>query len=169
MGVKKVGEKYRCNVCGNEVTVTKVGGGELVCCEKPMEKQKVRRPLKNEQIDQGTKTEQNLLKAFAGESQARNRYTYFASAAKKEGLEQIANILQRTARKRKRARQSLFLSIWKEGMSKLPHPIQQAMVRDTKANLEEAAAGAKFGVDGPLCGFCKNSKRRRIDEIGPLF
>jgi len=38
MGVKKTGEKYRCNVCGNEVVVTKVGGGELVCCNKPMEK-----------------------------------------------------------------------------------------------------------------------------------
>ena len=38
MGVKKVGEKYRCSLCGNEVEVTKVGGGELVCCGKPMEK-----------------------------------------------------------------------------------------------------------------------------------
>jgi desulfoferrodoxin-like iron-binding protein len=38
MPVKKVGEKYRCNVCGNEVVVTKVGGGELVCCKQPMEK-----------------------------------------------------------------------------------------------------------------------------------
>ena len=38
MKVEKVGEKYRCNVCGNEVTVTKVGGGELVCCDQPMEK-----------------------------------------------------------------------------------------------------------------------------------
>jgi len=38
MAVKKVGEKYRCNVCGNEVVVTRVGGGELVCCSKPMEK-----------------------------------------------------------------------------------------------------------------------------------
>ena len=38
MGVKKVGEKYRCGVCGNEVEVTKVGGGELICCGKPMEK-----------------------------------------------------------------------------------------------------------------------------------
>ncbi|MDP2980881.1 MAG: desulfoferrodoxin FeS4 iron-binding domain-containing protein [Candidatus Omnitrophota bacterium] len=38
MAVKGVGEKYRCNVCGNEVTVTKVGGGELVCCNQPMEK-----------------------------------------------------------------------------------------------------------------------------------
>ena len=38
MAVKTVGEKYRCNVCGNEVVVTKVGGGELVCCKKPMEK-----------------------------------------------------------------------------------------------------------------------------------
>ncbi|MDD5568117.1 MAG: desulfoferrodoxin FeS4 iron-binding domain-containing protein [Candidatus Omnitrophica bacterium] len=38
MGVKKTGEKYRCNVCGNEVVVTKAGGGELVCCNKPMEK-----------------------------------------------------------------------------------------------------------------------------------
>jgi desulfoferrodoxin-like iron-binding protein len=38
MGVKSVGEKYRCNICGNEVTVTKVGGGQLVCCGQPMEK-----------------------------------------------------------------------------------------------------------------------------------
>ena len=38
MGVKKVGEKYRCTICGNEVEVTKVGGGELVCCGKPLEK-----------------------------------------------------------------------------------------------------------------------------------
>lgn len=38
MGVKKIGEKYKCNVCGNEVVVTKVGGGELVCCGKPMDK-----------------------------------------------------------------------------------------------------------------------------------
>ncbi len=38
MGVEKIEEKYRCNVCGNEITVTKVGGGELVCCKQPMEK-----------------------------------------------------------------------------------------------------------------------------------
>ena len=49
----------------------------------------------------GTKTEQNLLKAFAGESQARNRYTYFASKARKEGLEQIANIFTETAENEK--------------------------------------------------------------------
>ncbi|MCX5681928.1 MAG: rubrerythrin family protein, partial [Candidatus Omnitrophica bacterium] len=49
----------------------------------------------------GTATEQNLLKAFAGESQARNRYTYFASAAKKEGFEQIANIFAETAENEK--------------------------------------------------------------------
>ena len=49
----------------------------------------------------GTKTEQNLLKAFAGESQARNRYTYFASAARKEGYEQIANIFAETAENEK--------------------------------------------------------------------
>ena len=49
----------------------------------------------------GSKTEQNLLKAFAGESQARNRYTYFASAAKKEGYEQIANIFTETAENEK--------------------------------------------------------------------
>ncbi|MDP2928736.1 MAG: rubrerythrin family protein, partial [Candidatus Omnitrophota bacterium] len=49
----------------------------------------------------GTKTEKNLLAAFAGESQARNRYTYFASAARKEGLEQIANIFTETAENEK--------------------------------------------------------------------
>lgn len=63
----------------------------------------------------GTKTEQNLLKSFAGESQARNRYTYFASTAKKEGLEQIANIFTETAENEKE-HAKIFLSILKAEM-----------------------------------------------------
>lgn len=56
----------------------------------------------------GTETEKNLLAAFAGESQARNRYTYFASAARKEGFEQIANIFTETAENEKGTRQGVF-------------------------------------------------------------
>ena len=59
----------------------------------------------------GTKTEKNLMAAFAGESQARNKYTYFASVAKKEGYEQIAGFFLKTAKTRKNT-QNCGLSIW---------------------------------------------------------
>jgi len=78
-------ETYRCNKCGNEVEVQNVGGGELHCCGEAME-------MITENL-----TAVNLMKAFAGESMARNKYEYFAKIAKKEGYRDIAEHFQRAA------------------------------------------------------------------------
>jgi len=78
-------ESYRCNKCGNEIEVQNVGGGELHCCGEAME------------MITTNLTLVNLQKAFAGESQARNKYEYFAKVAQKEGYRDIAEHFQRAA------------------------------------------------------------------------
>lgn len=78
----------------------------------------------------GTKTEKNLLEAFAGESQARNKYTYFASVAKKQGFEQIAALFLKTADNEKEHAKLWFKEL--------------GMLGDTEANLSEAAAGENY-------------------------
>ena len=85
MRVTHLYQSYQCAICGNIVEVTTVGGGELTCCNQPMQ-------LLTTQL-----TDVYLAKAFAGESQARNKYDYFASVAKKEGYEQIAAIFADSA------------------------------------------------------------------------
>src|SRR3989338_6516370 len=88
----------------------------------------------------GSKTEQNLLKAFAGESQARNRYTYFASIARKEGREQIANIFSETAENEKEHAKMFFKHL-EGGDVEITVSYPAGVIQDTKANLEAAAAG----------------------------
>jgi len=88
----------------------------------------------------GTKTERNLLAAFAGESQARNRYTYFASAARKEGYEQIANIFTETAENEKE-HAKVFFKYLEGGDVEITASYPAGIIKDTKTNLEEAAAG----------------------------
>ncbi len=88
----------------------------------------------------GTKTEENLLKSFAGESQARNRYTYFASAARKEGFEQIANIFTETAENEKE-HAKVFFKYLEGGDLEITAVYPAGAIKNTKANLEEAAAG----------------------------
>ncbi len=82
-------ESYKCNKCGNIVEVQNVGGGKLACC--------------NEEMEMITKdlTSVNLMKAFAGESMARNKYEYFAKIAQKEGYRDIAEHFQRAANNEK--------------------------------------------------------------------
>ena len=82
-------ETYKCNTCGNIIEVQTVGGGELHCCGDKMEM--ITKSL----------TSVNLLKAFAGESQARNKYEYFAKVAQKEGYRDIAEHFQRAANNEK--------------------------------------------------------------------
>ncbi len=82
-------ETYRCNKCGNEVEVQNVGGGALHCCGDAME-------MITENL-----TAVNLMKAFAGESMARNKYEYFAKIAQKEGYRDIAEHFQRAANNEK--------------------------------------------------------------------
>ena len=91
----------------------------------------------------GTQTEKNLLAAFAGESQARNRYTYFASAARKEGFEQIANIFTETAENEKE-HAKVFFKYLEGGDAEIVAAYPAGMIKDTKSNLEAAAAGEKL-------------------------
>jgi rubrerythrin len=88
----------------------------------------------------GTKTEQNLLKAFAGESQARNRYEMFASVAKKEGYEQIAAIFQETANQEKEHAKRFFKFL-EGGMTEITATYPAGIVGTTVDNLKAAAAG----------------------------
>lgn len=88
----------------------------------------------------GTKTEQNLLKAFAGESQARMRYNYFAKQAKKEGLEQIAAIFEETALNEKEHAKRFFKFL-EGGMVEITASYPAGVIGDTMTNLKAAAAG----------------------------
>ena len=88
----------------------------------------------------GTQTEKNLLASFAGESQARNRYTYFASQARKEGYEQIANIFAETADNEKE-HAKIFFTYLEGGDLEITSSYPAGMIKDTKANLEAAAGG----------------------------
>ncbi len=98
----------------------------------------------------GTKTEKNLMEAFAGESQARNKYTYFASKAKKEGYEQIAAIFQETADNEKEHAKMWF---------KL---LNGGEIPSTEENLKAAAQGENFEWTDMYVKNGKRSQRRRI-------
>lgn len=88
----------------------------------------------------GTRTEQNVLKAFAGESQARSRYTFFASVAKKEGYEQIAGVFMETAEQEKEHAKRFFKFL-EGGMLEITATFPAGIISDTKENLIAAAAG----------------------------
>ena len=105
----------------------------------------------------GTKTEQNLMTAFAGESQARNKYTYFASKAKKEGYVQIAKIFEETADNEKEHAKLWFKLL--EGGS----------VKDTISNLKAAAEGENFEWTDMYDGFAKEAKEEGFDEIAAIW
>jgi rubrerythrin len=91
----------------------------------------------------GSKTEKNLLAAFAGESQARNRYTFFVNVAKKEGYEQIAAIFQETADNEKEHAE-LFFKHLKGGSAEITAVYPAGMIQSTADNLQAAADGEKF-------------------------
>jgi rubrerythrin len=116
----------------------------------------------------GTKTEQNLLKAFAGESQARYRYTYFASAARKEGYEQIANIFMETAENEKE-HAKVFFKFLEGGDLEITASYPAGMISDTKANLEEAAAGENLEWTTLYADFSKTAKDEGFPDIARAF
>ena len=105
----------------------------------------------------GSKTEQNLMTAFAGESQARNKYTYFASKAKKEGYEQIAAIFQETADNEKEHAKMWF---------KL---LNGGDIGDTVANLKAAADGENYEWTDMYAEFAKTAKEEGFNHIAYLF
>lgn len=116
----------------------------------------------------GTKTEQNLLKAFAGESQARNRYTYFASAARKEGFEQIANIFTETAENEKE-HAKVFFKYLEGGDAEITASYPAGAIKNTKANLEEAAAGENMEWTTLYADFAKTAKDEGFSEVARSF
>ena len=118
--------------------------------------------------NKGTKTEQNLLKAFAGESQARNRYTYFASKARKEGFEQIANIFTETAENEKE-HAKVFFNYLEGGDVEIIAVYPAGMIKDTQANLEAAAAGENMEWTTLYANFAKIAREEGFAEVARSF
>lgn len=116
----------------------------------------------------GTKTEKNLLAAFAGESQARNRYTYFASAARKEGFEQIANIFTETAENEKE-HAKVFFKYLEGGDVEITASYPAGMIKDARANLEQAAAGENLEWTTLYSDFAKTAKDEGFPEVARSF
>ena len=116
----------------------------------------------------GTKTEGNFLKAFAGESQARNRYTYFASAARKEGYEQVANIFTETAENEKE-HAKVFFKYLEGGDVEITASYPAGVIKDTKANLEEAAAGENLEWTVLYSDFAKIANDEGFPEVARTF
>jgi rubrerythrin len=116
----------------------------------------------------GTQTEKNLLAAFAGESQARNRYTYFASAARKEELEQIANIFIETAENEKE-HAKVFFKYLEGGDVEVIAAYPAGMIKDTKTNLEAAAAGENMEWTTIYADFSKIARDEGFPEIARSF
>jgi rubrerythrin len=116
----------------------------------------------------GTETEKNLLKAFAGESQARNRYTYFAGAARKAGYEQIAAIFTKTAEEEKEHAKVFFKHL-EGGEVEITAAYPAGVIGDTRANLEAAAAGEKMEWSDLYAGFEKTARAEGFPEVAASF
>ena len=104
----------------------------------------------------GSKTEENLLAAFAGESEARNKHTYYASKARKEGYVQIANIFEETAANEKE-HAKMWFKLLKGGIG------------TTAENLADAAAGENYEWTDMYATFAKEAREEGFDEIATLF
>jgi rubrerythrin len=116
----------------------------------------------------GTNTEKNLLTAFAGESQARNRYTYFASAAKKEGYVQISDIFTETADQEKEHAKRFFKFL-EGGELEITAAFPAGVIGSTLENLNAAAAGEEFEWSKMYPDFSKTARGEGFDEIGKVF
>lgn len=162
LGGKRMSEKvtYRCTICGY------VHEGELpegfVCpvCKQPASvfEKVAEEPAENKAPSNsyaGTKTEKNLMEAFAGESQARNKYTYFASVAKKEGYEQLASIFLKTAENEKE-----HAKLWFKALGELG---------DTAANLLHAAEGENYEWTDMYDRFAKDAEEEGFHELAEQF
>ena len=116
----------------------------------------------------GTQTEKNLLTAFAGESQARNRYTFFASAASKEGYEQIANVFTETAGNEKE-HAKVFFKYLEGGEVEITASYPAGTIGDTRSNLEAAAAGEKMEWSVIYAAFGKIAGEEGFAAIATSF
>jgi desulfoferrodoxin-like iron-binding protein len=145
----KVYETYRCDHCGNEIEVQEVGGGTLVCCGEEMV------------CITDNLTAVNLMKAFAGESQARNKYEFFADVAYQEGLHRIARHFQEAADNEKYHAMAEF-----KAYNKLIH---DRALDNTRENLIYAAEGERYEHEEMYPNFAAIAKEEGLDEIARLF
>jgi rubrerythrin len=116
----------------------------------------------------GTRTERNLLTAFAGESQARNRYTFFASQAKKEGYEQMSSIFEETANQEKEHAKRLFKFL-EGGEVEISAAFPAGVIGSTLENLKASAAGEKYEYSEMYPGFAKIADEEGFSEIAEVF
>ena len=116
----------------------------------------------------GTKTEKNLLTAFAGESQARNRYTYFASKAKKQGYEQISAIFLETADNEKEHAERIFKFL-EGGEAEVAASFPAGVIGDTVDNLKAAAAGENYEHTTMYPEFAKVAEEEGFNEIAAVL
>ncbi len=116
----------------------------------------------------GSQTEKNLLMAFAGESQARNRYTYFASQAKKDGFVQIAQIFEETANQEKEHAKRFFKFL-EGGEISITAAFPAGVIGTTLENLKAAAVGEKFEYSELYPEFARVARSEGFDEIADVF
>ncbi len=138
-------ESYKCSKCGNIAEIQHVGGGEMHCCGQKME-------MITENL-----TVVNLMKAFSGESMARNKYEYFAKIAQKEGLRDIAEHFQRAANNEKR-HAKIELEFYNEILN-------GEKFGDTKENLNIAIEGENYENTTMYPDFAKIAKDEGYDKI----
>ena len=116
----------------------------------------------------GTQTEKNILTAFAGESQARNRYTFFASQAKKDGYVQISEIFTETANQEKEHAKRLF-KLLEGGEVEVTAAFPAGVIGATPDNLKESAAGENYEYTDMYPGFAKTALEEGFEEIAEIF
>ena len=116
----------------------------------------------------GTQTEKNLLTAFAGESQARNRYTYFASAARKEGYRQISEIFEETANQEKEHAKRLFKFL-EGGEVEIAAAFPAGVIGTAAENLRAGAGGEHYEWTEMYPGFAQTAREEGFDDIAKVF
>ena len=116
----------------------------------------------------GTVTEKNIITAFAGESQARNRYTYFASQAKKEGFVQIAQIFEETANQEKEHAKRLF-KLLEGGEAEVQASFPAGVIGTTAQNLKESASGENYEWTDMYPSFAETAKKEGFNKIAGIF
>ncbi len=116
----------------------------------------------------GSQTEKNILTAFCGESQARNRYTYFSSKAKNEGLVQIADLFEETANQEREHAKRLF-KLLEGGEVSITAAFPAGVVGSTAENLREAAGGENYEHTVMYPGFAETARKEGFPEIADIF
>jgi len=142
-------ETYKCNVCGNEVEVQNVGMGTLTCCDQPME------------CTTQNLTAVNLMKAFAGESQARNKYEFFGELAREAGWHAIADHFEEAAMNEKYHAKAEF-----HAYNKLVHGIE---MHETLKNLDIAIDGENYEHTEMYPNFAAIAKEEGLGEIARML